>query len=729
MATLVLGAIGTLVGGPIGGAIGALIGQQADRALFGGGKREGPRLQDLKLTTSSYGVPIPRHHGRIRAGGSLIWATDLVESSESSGGGKGKPSVTTYAYSASFAVALASRPIGSVGRIWADGNLLRGEAGDLKVGGTLRIHDGHGDQAADPLIASDRGADCPAFRHTAYAVFEDLDLTDFGNRIPALSFEIIADEGEVALADLVALLNEPAGTARTLPGLQGFSLDGGPLAEMLATIDTAYPVALAAGGDGLAILPADIVPAGPALLPDPAAAQDEDSFGRADGRRRSHSAGVSAIPEAMRYYDAERDFQPGLQRADGRARAGEGRAIEFPGTFDAATARALVNAAAERAGWAREMLAWRVAELDPALGPGSVVRVPGHAGNWLVEGWEWRDVGIELELRRLPRGPARQPAADPGTVLAAPDLPSAPTFLEAFELPWDGTGNGDAPVIYAAASSAGAGWSGAALYADKGSGLVPLGGSGSRRSIIGEVALAIPPSPALLVDRQAAIDVQLAAPDFALASTTLEGLAGGANRALVGGEVLQFRAATALGEGLWRLSDLLRGRGGTEAAAQAGHPAGAQFVLLDNAPVALDPALAGPSAGTQIVALGRGDASPVSDPIANPGVTLRPLTPVHPRAVWAGDGGLDLGWTRRARGAWNWPNEVEAPLGEQQEAYRVGLGPVEAPLLFWDVATPSLELAPATVAALASEYPGVAIWVRQIGSHAQSDPLLLTTIP
>ena len=34
-------------------------------------------------------------------------------------------------------------------------------------------------------------------------VFEDLQLADFGNRIPALTFEIFADEGEVTLAELL----------------------------------------------------------------------------------------------------------------------------------------------------------------------------------------------------------------------------------------------------------------------------------------------------------------------------------------------------------------------------------------------------------------------------------------------------------------------------------------------------------------------------------------------
>ena len=189
MATLLLSTVGTLVGGPLGGAIGALAGRAIDGAIIGGGKREGPRLKDVAVTTSSYGQPIPPHHGRMRSAGSIIWATDLVEHSAKKGGRKGQPSVTSYSYTTSFAVALSSRQILGVGRVWADGNLLRGEAGDLKVGGTMRLHSGWGDQAPDPLIAAAEGLDrCPAWRGLAYVVFEDLELTDFFNRIPALTF-------------------------------------------------------------------------------------------------------------------------------------------------------------------------------------------------------------------------------------------------------------------------------------------------------------------------------------------------------------------------------------------------------------------------------------------------------------------------------------------------------------------------------------------------------------
>jgi len=129
MATLVLSTVGNALGEPVGGAIGALIGQSIDHQLLGPSR--GPRMGDLKVQTSSYGTQIPRIYGSVRVAGTILWATDLAESSEMSGV-KGQPD-TTYSYSVSFAVALSSRSVARIGRIWVDGKLLRGEEGDFKV--------------------------------------------------------------------------------------------------------------------------------------------------------------------------------------------------------------------------------------------------------------------------------------------------------------------------------------------------------------------------------------------------------------------------------------------------------------------------------------------------------------------------------------------------------------------------------------------------------------------
>lgn len=332
------------------------------------------------------------------------------------------------------------------------------------------------------------------------------------------------------------------------------------------------------------------------------------------------------------------------------------------------------------------------------------------------------DVVFRQLARRLQgrRGKARAFGAE----LPAPDLIATATELLAFELPWDGAGAGDTRRIYAAASSASAGWRGAALYSVQSANLVPIGGSGARRCVLGAATSALPASSAMLFDRASELEIVLVSSDFGLTEASLAALAAGANRALLGDEVVQFAAAVETAPATWRLRGLLRGRGGTEAAARRGHMAGTPFVLLDDGPVLVDPE----AEATHLAAIGLADAGPVIAEIANPGLTMRPLTPVHPRMRAMPGGGIALQWTRRARGAWSWSDGVDAPLNEQREAYLVGLGDTGTPALRWEVDQPRLELSAATLAGLSQAHGGKALWVRQIGAQAVSAPLLLTTL-
>lgn len=729
MATLILNAVGTAIGGPIGGAIGALAGRALDSAVIGNGHREGPRLTELALTTSSYGQPVPRHFGTVRAGGIIIWATDLREHSEASGGGKGQPSVTTYAYSCSFAVALSSRAIERVGRIWADGNLLRGAGGDLKVPGALRIHTGRGDQMPDPLLASGSGGPCPAVRGMAYAVFEDLALSDFGNRIPALTFEIVADSGAVALADILAPL---AGAVvcdgrAPLAGLAGFSDEGGPIRSALETIDTLYPLSCR-DHDGrltLALRADDASAAG--SLPPAIRSGEEGDFGTDTGIRHSRNAASSARIEAVRYYDPARDYLPGMQRI--AASSAGGRTIEFPGVLSASDARQLTARAARRGANAREALEWRVADLDPALGPGATVAVPGYSGRWRIEQSEWRDTGVELALVRLPLAGGNAPlASDPGAALLPPDVLPGPTLLQAFELPADGLSNPDTPQMFAALSSTGAGWRGAALYLDRGGALAPIGHASAARATIGTLTQPLPPSPAILFEAAATLEMELSTDSDALAPTDMRGIAYGANRLLIGAEIVQFLHAQPLGARRWRLTGLLRGRGGSEPAAAIGHPVGQSAVLLDTKLTALDPATVPASSDTVIAAIGRGDDDAVLAPLQNAGIGRQPPCPVHPRCFNRADGSADLSWTRRARGQWQWHDAVETPLIEQTESYLLGIGPAESPAVQWTVDSPHLTLSAAAMDGLRRDYPGQTLWVCQIGTFSRSAPLVLLTM-
>lgn len=726
MATLVLTAVGSAFGGPIGGAIGSLIGQQIDSRIFGPGGREGPRLRELAISTSSYGQPIPRQFGRMRVPGTIIWSTALIESKHKERSRKGQPSTTIYSYSASFAVAISSTPIARVGRIWADGNLLRGVQDDLKVGGSLRVYRGFGDDPVDLLIAAAKGAQAPAFRDCAYVVFENLELGDFGNRIPALSFEVFADGGDesVSLAQLVPTAALPYGM-EPLAYARGFADEGGSLASTLATIDQVIPLVCTSGSDGLAIAPRKSAEDEVLTLPDQLAAEDRGQ----DDTGQKQRAGIPArTPSALRYYDEGRDYQTGVQRSSGVPAAGRELMIDLPATLTAMGARQLANDSANRTRWQHETVTWRIGELDPRIIPGTIVRLPDMPGQWLLRSWEWFDRGVALELERLAPTAGTLRTTDPGENLAPPDLVVPATRLAAIELPSDASANPAAPLIFAAASAENSAWRGAALFAVQGSALADLGSTGRRRAILGALIEPLASSTAILLEHRSEAVIDLVADDLDLSDTDVVGLSAGANRMMIGSELLQFLHAQPLGAARWRLSGLLRGRGGTEPAAFAGHPALTPVVMIDDTLVALDPVLVPPLAGSRIAVIGTGDSDAVMADLANPGLSRRPPCPVHARARSEADGTIVYRWTRRARGQWRWQDSVEVPLVEEREAYTVGYGPVDAPFALWMPEAALLRLSFAErIALVASHGPGI-LWVRQTGTFDHSQPLRLASL-
>lgn len=727
MATIAFSTVGTIFGGPIGGAIGAMAGRQFDAAIFGSATRQGPRLKELDVTTSTYGQPIARQFGRMRVAGSIIWATDLVEHSETAGGGKGQPSVRTYSYTANFAVALSSRPISSVGRIWADGKLLRGASGDLKVGGIMRLYTGSGDEAPDPLIAASEGAEiCPAFRDLAYVVFEGLDLSEYYNRIPSLTFEVFADDG-LTLENLVAPLPDDVVADMPLEGIEGFSREG-TAADALQTVSPFFRIDINVGDAMTLGQPVSTI----VMLPEPAIATGDGDFGGASGYSRNRAPLSDRSIGSLRYFDVDRDYQPGMQYAGRRASTGQPQSIDFPAALSAATAHALVDRVSRQTDWSRDTMSWRTATLDAGVGPGTLVACPGHTGIWRVNAWEWRDRGVELSLeRQMPRAADRpsQLPADSGTIIAPSDLPLAQSGLVAFELPWDGqTGSADSPALFAATSSDGPNWSGAALYADSGDGsLVPLGSSGRVRNIIGAVANVLPPASPLVIDRASRMEVELIAADLHLAPVSIDDLANGANLALVGEELIQFTNARHLGNRRWMISGLLRGRGGTEAAINR-HCPNEPFAMIDGRATRLGAATTGFAQEATIVAIGRGDTEVVASPVHLRGIGMTPLSPVHPRVSETTEGGLMLEWTRRARGGWQWRDGVDVPLVEDAERYQVSFEIDGVTIAYWSTDEAHLAISAATRAALASSRPEGHLLVRQSGTHGLSAPLFLTTL-
>ena len=183
--------------------------------MFSSSRSVGQRLQDQKITSSAYGTPIPKAFGTVRLAGNMIWYSGFEETEHQqktvtrtgggSGGGKGgggsaQPVVwqthveVTYTYKTNVAIAFCMGEATHVTRIWFDSNLVYksvyGTARGSKDNFKFKFYPGSETQNIDSTISSFESINTPAHRGLCYIVFKDLELEDYGNRIPNITAEI-----------------------------------------------------------------------------------------------------------------------------------------------------------------------------------------------------------------------------------------------------------------------------------------------------------------------------------------------------------------------------------------------------------------------------------------------------------------------------------------------------------------------------------------------------------
>lgn len=233
--------LGVLFGSQLLGGFGmklAVLGASvAGSMLLNGKKAPVGKLNDLRVSSSSYGRGIAEVFGTMRCTGNMIWSTSFEEEKsyvtqkgKRKNGGLGKKkakkgkATETYEYFANFAMGVCAGPIDAVLRIWADNNLIydklnpdnedlvsQGFSRDDNSGGgkrdmkdparkkghqgdsgrfAFRFYNGSETQQVDPFIAEKQGDNAVPFRGLCYLMFEHFALADFGNRIPTITVEV-----------------------------------------------------------------------------------------------------------------------------------------------------------------------------------------------------------------------------------------------------------------------------------------------------------------------------------------------------------------------------------------------------------------------------------------------------------------------------------------------------------------------------------------------------------
>jgi Putative phage tail protein/Hypothetical glycosyl hydrolase family 15 len=136
-------------------------------------------------------------------------------------------------------------------------------------------------------------------------------------------------------------------------------------------------------------------------------------------------------------------------------------------------------------------------------------------------------------------------------------------------------------------------------------------------------------------------------------------------------EIIQWRTATLNIDGSYTLTNLLRGRHGTEHNV-ANHEAGDLFVVLT--PASID--RAGMNIGERglarkykAVSLGLTLAGTSAQGFTNTCIGLKPYSPVHVTKVSEVDGDIVVSWIRRTRAVDYWADGVDVPLFEESERY------------------------------------------------------------
>jgi hypothetical protein len=226
-------------------------------------------------------------------------------------------------------------------------------------------------------------------------------------------------------------------------------------------------------------------------------------------------------------------------------------------------------------------------------------------------------------------------------------------------------------IYVAAAGAIDTSWRGFTLFRSSDSGITYSNiGTATRASAMGAATTVLDDFlGGNVFDERNSVTVVIGAGGGTLASATALAVLNGANVALLGDELLQFKNADLVAANTYVLTGLLRGRRGTEWAMD-NHVEGDRFVLMQGllrAPMALSDLTL-----TRLykpVSFGGTLAAATAIPFVSRGAALRPYAPASLGGGCNASGDVVINWIRRTRVGGAWSDFTDVALSEPSESY------------------------------------------------------------
>lgn len=716
---------------------------------------EGPRLDDLKVTTSTYGNNIPTVFGSYRIAGNIIFALPLVETrheerqEEGKGGGGTTTSSVWYTYAGTFAVALCRGPIDSISRIWFGSTLVYDNgvySGGLNASNTT-VYLGTDSQDVDWRIQA-KYPDTPAYRHVAYVMFSDIELEDYGKVLPNVSCEVVTSNNTVEKAcieitEMSGLTSQNFDYTQGTDTVQGYVLSKSMTARAaIAPLLSAYEYALVETNHKLLLRKQKQTPIKVIGEEELGANSDTDI----EYNLKQEIDCLKSI--SIRYANADSDYQTSVQqvrRID--TKANEESNVELSLALTDNQAKQLCEKMLYQSWRMRQTFRFNLNSEHNDLIAGDVItinydsaqtdvritEVSSARGNLIQLSAVANDIttytsnavaqptdenGVALRTSLLTEGAITSIVSSTivtDSVIVKPDdyynqlvmeftsgennghsvnivlyTQSGGTFeVDSSELPYSISVDDtyriynsslvtildthtlynlliNDEVLYCGATAVNEDWKGCEVYSkttqeDNISPVVTLLGN----TIQGTVLNTLQEGTTYVWDRINTVTVKL---DYGtlLEATEADLVTNGSNYCIIGDEILQYATVTDNLNGTYTLSNLLRGRRGTESYTNT-HVINEKFMLLNDNTMAYMRKAVGSSDFYSSVSLGLPlEAATESVQVTNTGKSLKPFSPQYFRFYRDGNN-IHLSWMRRSRYLSGYMKQL--PLSETVEKY------------------------------------------------------------